>query len=107
MSLVNIEPKVFENDMAYRTKLADMDTKLRDRLTELRSIADGEVPSTVQERRDAITLSNNIQQALARLQVRRVKTPDDAMKLAPGTWFVNPRGEVLQVPEQQGVTDGE
>jgi len=107
MSLVNIEPKVFENDMAYRTKLADMDTKLRDRLTELRSIADGEVPSTVQERRDAITLSNNIQQALARLQVRRVKTPDDAMKLAPGTWFVNPKGEVLQVPEQQGVTDGE
>lgn len=101
MTLVDIQPKIFRSDTAYRHKLVDMDTKLRQRLSDLRKIVDGDsFDSTVAERRDAITLSHNIEQALARLRVRRVQKPDDAAKLPEGTWFVNPHGEVLQVPSR-------
>lgn len=103
MNLVDIAPKVFENDTAYRRKLVDIDVELRNRLTELRRIVDGEVEATtVQERRDATTLANNIQHALARLRVPRPKTPEEARALPEGTVFVTPNGDILKAPSRTG-----
>lgn len=99
MKLVDIQPKLLQNDLAYKYELANIDTKLRDRLKELRSISDGERSDyTLQDRRDALTLSHRITGALARLRVPRPTTPEEARALGPGTYFVDPRGQIGRVP---------
>lgn len=101
-SLVTIEPKIWDNETALRNRMVEIDGDLRKKLAELRKVSDGEVPSSVQERRDAFALSNNISRALGGMGIVHIKSREDALKLPPNTWFVNPNGELLKVPATQG-----
>lgn len=102
MQLVDIQPKLIQSDTAYRHKLVDIDTELRRSLKELVNISSGETAATVQERRDALTLSNNIMKALGRMGVQRPKSLKERNALPIGSYYVAPNGEVLQRTANEG-----
>jgi len=96
-ALVTIEPKIWDNETALRTRMVEIDTDLRKKLVELRKITDGEALAGKQEKLDAASLSNNIIRALNGMNIFRPKTPDDYKAIPVGKWYVAPTtGSILQ-----------
>jgi hypothetical protein len=95
---VDISGSVFDNPTAYARRLIGIDEALAKRVqSETKILAN---PRTPLEQRKAaesvINVINNFRNTLGVPQ--RVKTPDEARKLPPGTEFIDPSGKVRTVP---------
>ena len=90
MKLVDITGKTWDNDVAMWRDLQVVDKEFRLRLNELDKIASGKTAATMEERKDALDISNAIRFSLQRLGVPQVKvnTKEEYDKLAPGTDYM-------------------
>ena len=90
MKLVDITGKTWDNDEAMWRDLQVVDKEFRLRLNELDKIASGKTAATMEERKDALDISNAIRFSLQRLDVPQVKvnTKEEYDKLAPGTDYM-------------------
>lgn len=98
---VDISGSVFDNPESYARRLIGIDEALAKRVqAETKILAN---PRTPLEQRKAaesvINVINNFRQTLGVPQ--RVKTPEEARKLPPGTEFIDPAGKVRKVPGGQ------
>ena len=95
---VDISGSVFDNPEAYARRLIGIDEALAKRVqSETKILAN---PKTPYEQRisaqSVINVINNFRNTLGVPQ--RVKTPDEARKLPPGTEFIDPSGKIRTVP---------
>lgn len=90
MKLVNITGKTWDNDEAMWRDIQVIDKELRSKLTQLDNVAAGKTAASMEDRKDALDISNAIRFSLQRLDVPQVKvnTRAEVMKLEPNTRFL-------------------
>ena len=90
MKLVDITGKTWDNPGAMWLDIQTIDKELRSKLTQLENIASGKTAAPMDDRKDALDISNAIRFSLQRLDVPQVKvnTKDEYDKLAPGTRYL-------------------
>ena len=90
MKLVDITGKTWDNPEAMWLDIQTIDKELRAKLTQLENIASGKTAAPIEDRKDALDISNAIRFSLQRLDVPQIKvnTNDEVRKLAPGTRFL-------------------
>jgi hypothetical protein len=89
-ALVNLEPKVFSSKLAYHSKIAEIDRELRRKLAEVEKKIDGRVPTTLEERKAALEMRNDVLAVLPAINhpQTKVKTRKEVEALPPGTTFL-------------------
>jgi hypothetical protein len=95
---VDISGSVFDNPEAYARRLIGIDEALAKRVqSETKILANPRTP--LEQRKAAESVINVINNFRNTLGVPvRVKTPDEARKLPPGTEFIDPSGKIRTVP---------
>jgi hypothetical protein len=95
---VNISGSVIDNPEAYARRLIGIDDALAKRVqAETKILANPRTP--LEQRKSAESVINVISNFRQTLGVPpRMKTPDEARKLPPGTEFIDPAGTVRTVP---------
>jgi hypothetical protein len=90
MKLVDITGKTWDNPEAMWLDIQTIDKELRTKLTQLENIASGKTAAPIEDRKDALEISNAIRFSLQRLDVPQVKvnTKAEYDKLAPGTRYL-------------------
>jgi len=90
MKLVNITGKTWDNPEAMWRDIQVIDKELRSKLTQLDNVAAGKTAASMEDRKDALDISNAIRFSLQRLDVPQVKvnTREEVMKLEPDTRFL-------------------
>jgi len=90
MKLVNITGKTWDNPEAMWRDIQVIDKELRSKLTQLDNVAAGKTAASMEDRKDALDISNAIRFSLQRLDVPQVKvnTRAEVMKLEPNTRFL-------------------
>lgn len=90
MKLVDITGKTWDNPEAMWLDIQTIDKELRAKLTQLENIASGKTAAPIEDRKDALDISNAIRFSLQRLDVPQVKvnTKEEYDKLAPGTRYL-------------------
>lgn len=90
MKLVDITGKTWDNPEAMWLDIQTIDKELRAKLTQLENIASGKTAAPMEDRKDALDISNAIRFSLQRLDVPQVKvnTKEEYDKLAPGTRYL-------------------
>jgi len=90
MKLVDITGKSWDNPEAMWRDIQVIDKELRTKLTQLENIASGKTAAPMEDRKDALDISNAIRFSLQRLDVPQVKvnTKEEYDKLAPGTRYL-------------------
>lgn len=90
MKLVNITGKTWDNPQAMWLDIQTIDKELRSKLTQLDSVAAGKTAASMEDRKDALDISNAIRFSLQRLDVPQVKvnTKEEYDKLPPGTRYL-------------------
>jgi hypothetical protein len=90
MKLVDITGKTWDNPGAMWLDIQTIDKELRTKLTQLENIASGKTAAPIEDRKDALEISNAIRFSLQRLDVPQVKvnTKAEYDKLAPGTRYL-------------------
>ena len=90
MKLVDITGKSWDNPQAMWRDIQVIDKELRTKLTQLENIASGKTAAPIEDRKDALDISNAIRFSLQRLDVPQVKvtTKEEYDKLAPGTRYL-------------------
>ena len=90
MNLVDITGKSWDNPEAMWRDIQVIDKELRTKLTQLENIASGKTAAPMEDRKDALDISNAIRFSLQRLDVPQVKvnTKEEYDKLAPGTRYL-------------------
>ena len=93
---MGLEGGIMDNPTAFRTRLLAIDDILALDLKDAVNIMQEDPSTTTKEARQwASKALTRIPSFRARLGIPiRVKTLDEAMKLPPGTQFINPAGEV-------------
>jgi len=89
-NLVDITGKSWDNPQAMWRDIQVIDKELRTKLTQLENIASGKTAAPMEDRKDALDISNAIRFSLQRLDVPQVKvtTKEEYDKLAPGTRYL-------------------
>jgi hypothetical protein len=87
--LVDLGTKVWGSDGAYYARGVEIDKELRRKLAEANKKIDGSVLTTVEERKAAVEIRNDIQAVLPQIGVPQliVKSRKDIEALPPGTRF--------------------
>lgn len=100
--LVNIEPKVFSSQLAYHSKMAEIDRELRRKLVEVEKKIDGRVPTTIDERKAALEIRNDVLAVLPQIDhpQTKVKTRKEVEALPPGTRFLMGDNPIPQVKKR-------
>lgn len=90
MKLVNITGKTWDNPQAMWLDIQTIDKELRSKLTQLDNVAAGKTAASMEDRKDALDISNAIRFSLQRLDVPQVKvnTKEEYDKLPPGTRYL-------------------
>jgi len=90
MKLVNVTGKTWDNPQAMWLDIQTIDKELRSKLTQLDSVAAGKTAASMEDRKDALDISNAIRFSLQRLDVPQVKvnTKEEYDKLPPGTRYL-------------------
>lgn len=101
----NIDSNIIDTPTAYRNRLIAIDDALEIRQNNALSTANN--PNVG---RDERVQALNVLNALTKFRVNmgvpvRVKTPEEAMKLPPGTEIILPDGSLGKVPEQGAAPD--
>lgn len=88
--LVNIGPKAIGSELAYHSRIAEIDKELRRKLAESEKKIDGSSMSTLEERKAAVEIRNDILAVLPMIDhpQKKVKTREDFDKLMPGERFL-------------------
>jgi hypothetical protein len=100
---VQIEPALWDNEVALRQRLITIDDNLKGKYSKLMNVIENPQNSSVAERQDALQLMKNIEYARNRLNVPpRVKSAKEALdSYPPGTVVIMPDGTARKVPEQR------
>lgn len=87
--LVDLGTKTWGSEGAYYARAVEIDKELRRKLSEVNKKIDGSVMSTLEERKAAVEIRNDIQAVLPQLGVPQtiVKSRKDIEALPPGTRF--------------------
>lgn len=87
--LVDLGTKVWGSEGAYYARAVEIDKELRRKLSETNKKIDGSVMTTVEERKAAVEIRNDIQAVLPHIGVPQtiVKSRKDIEALPPGTRF--------------------
>jgi len=102
---LNIEPKGIQSESDYKDKLISVGTYLRERKKQAAAIV-GSDSSTLEERKWAYSVLPRIEDFLEKWGAPvEVRTPEEALKLPPGTLIVTPDGREMRVPARKSATE--
>lgn len=102
---LNIEPRGLQSINAYKDKLISVGTSLKERKKQAIAILGNDF-STAKEREWALSVLPRIERFLEILGAPvQVQTPEEALKLPPGTLIVTPDGREMRVPARKSATE--